>query len=54
MALQTGLPDPSPLAGLAALSSFLLLADTLADAASAANRSLPIFMAHGSADPSSR
>ena len=34
-----------------ALSTYLVLADRLADEAAAANRGLPIFMAHGTADP---
>jgi len=51
MALQTGLRHPERLAGLAALSSFLPLPDTLAAEASPANRDVPIFMAHGTHDP---
>lgn len=51
MALQTGLRHPERLAGIMALSSYLPLAPTLAPEASAANRDVPIFMAHGTADP---
>jgi phospholipase/carboxylesterase len=51
MALQTGLRYPERLAGLIALSSFLPLPDTVAAEASAANRDVPIFMAHGTHDP---
>ena len=51
MALQTGLRYPERLAGIAALSTFLPLADTLAVEATAANRDVPIFMAHGTVDP---
>ena len=38
-------------AGVLALSTYLPLADTLAGEASEANRDVPIFMAHGVADP---
>jgi phospholipase/carboxylesterase len=51
MALHVGLREPEPLAGLLALSSFLPLAETLADEKSAANAKTPILMAHGDADP---
>jgi phospholipase/carboxylesterase len=51
MALQTGLRHPERLAGLLVLSSFLPLPDTIAAEASAANRDVPIFMAHGTHDP---
>jgi phospholipase/carboxylesterase len=50
MALHTGLRHPERLAGMMALSSFLPLADTLAAEATAANRDVPIFMAHGTHD----
>jgi phospholipase/carboxylesterase len=39
------------LGGIIALSTYLAAADKLASEASAANRGLPIFMAHGTADP---
>jgi phospholipase/carboxylesterase len=51
MVLHTGLRHPSRLAGIMALSGYLPLTDTLAEEASAANRGLPIYMAHGTADP---
>jgi len=51
IALQTGLRQPQRLAGIMALSTYLPLADTLAAEASAANRDVPVFMAHGIADP---
>ena len=50
MALYTGLRHPGPLAGVMALSCSLPLADTLAAEAAAANRDVPIFMAHGTHD----
>ena len=50
MALHTGLRHPERLAGVMALSCSLPLADTLADEAAPANRSAPIFMAHGTYD----
>jgi phospholipase/carboxylesterase len=50
MALQTGLRHPERLGGIMALSCALPLADTLAAEASPANRDVPIFMAHGTAD----
>ena len=49
--LHTGLRYPQPLAGILALSTYLPLADSLAGQASAANRSVPIMMAHGMQDP---
>jgi phospholipase/carboxylesterase len=51
VALHTALREPRTLAGVIALSTYLPLAATLAGEASAASRSLPIFMAHGTADP---
>ncbi|MBM3346040.1 MAG: alpha/beta fold hydrolase [Betaproteobacteria bacterium] len=51
IALQTALRHPDRLAGVMALSTYVPLADTLADEASSANRDVPIFMAHGSMDP---
>lgn len=50
MALHTGLRHGERLAGVMALSCFLPLASTVAAEASAANRDVPIFMAHGTAD----
>ncbi len=51
MALFGGLRHPEALAGLMCLSAFLPLPDTLEAEASAANRTVPIFQAHGSGDP---
>ena len=51
IALQTALRYGEPLAGTMALSTYLPLAPTLAAERSAANRDLPVFMAHGSQDP---
>jgi phospholipase/carboxylesterase len=51
MALHTGLRHPERMAGVMALSCFLPLADRVAAEASAANRDVPIFMAHGTHDP---
>ena len=51
IALQTGLRHRERLGGIIALSTYLPLAQTVAQEASAANRGLPIFMAHGNDDP---
>ena len=51
IAFQAGLRHPRRLAGIMALSTYLPLAGTLEAERHAANRDLPIFMAHGSADP---
>src|SRR5262245_40177095 len=51
MALQTGLRHQERLAGIMALSCFLPLTDKVSAEISAANRDVPIFMAHGSQDP---
>jgi phospholipase/carboxylesterase len=51
IAFQTGLRRPERLAGIMALSTYLPLASTLAAEASAANRAVSIFMAHGLHDP---
>ena len=50
IALHAGLRHAKPLAGIMALSTYLPLADSLADEAHAANRQTPIFMAHGYGD----
>jgi len=50
IALLTALRYPERLAGVMALSTYLPLAPTLAAERSAANRDLPIFMAHGRYD----
>jgi phospholipase/carboxylesterase len=51
IALQTGLRHRERLAGIMALSSYLPLADQLAAEAAGANKSVPVFMAHGNQDP---
>ena len=51
MALFTGLRYPEALAGVICMSGYLLLADSLAAEAAAANRRVPIFVAHGTVDP---
>lgn len=51
IALYTGLRHAERLAGIVALSTYLVRADDLATEASAANRDVPIFMAHGTMDP---
>lgn len=51
MALHTGLRYPEPLAGILALSCYLPLAKLLEGERHPANQQIPIFMAHGSADP---
>ena len=50
IALQTGLRYPQKLAGVMALSTYLPLAESLAQEASAENRKTPIFIAHGTED----
>ncbi len=47
MALHTGLRYPARLAGIMALSCYVPLARTLTAETNAANRDVPIFMAHG-------
>lgn len=49
--LHTGLRYPERLGGIMALSTYLPLADSVADEKQAANADVPIFMAHGSQDP---
>lgn len=51
VALHTGLRYPKRLAGILALSSYLPLTHTLAQESQAANKQVPIFMAHGELDP---
>ena len=51
IALHTGLRHPERLAGVMALSCYLPVADKLAAEAHAANRDMPVFMAHGTMDP---
>ncbi len=50
IALYTGLRHPERLAGIVALSTYLIDAPHLAAQASPANRDIPIFMAHGKQD----
>ncbi len=51
IALHTGVRHAERLAGIVALSTYLVLPDRLAEDASLANRDVPIFMAHGTSDP---
>jgi len=51
IALQTGLRHRERLAGVMGLSTYLPLADTLPAEASAQNKDVPIFYAHGTDDP---
>ncbi|MFO1314748.1 MAG: alpha/beta hydrolase-fold protein [Burkholderiales bacterium] len=51
IALYTGLRHPERLAGIIALSTYLIDAPGLATEAAAANRDVPVFMAHGTYDP---
>jgi phospholipase/carboxylesterase len=50
MALHTGLRYPEPLAGILSLSTYLPLHDLIDSELNHGNLSVPIFMAHGSAD----
>jgi phospholipase/carboxylesterase len=50
MTLLAGLRCPQRLAGLAGMSGYLPLAAATAAEAHAANRDVPIFLAHGSSD----
>ena len=51
VALQAALRYPERLAGLVALSTYLLLDDRLEQEAGEANRGLPVFFGHGTQDP---
>jgi phospholipase/carboxylesterase len=51
MALHTALREPERLAGVLALSTYLPLRNTLEAEAHPANAAVPIFQAHGTADP---
>jgi phospholipase/carboxylesterase len=51
IALYTGLRHAERLAGIVALSTYLVRAGDLATEASPANCDVPIFMAHGTMDP---
>jgi len=51
MALHVGLRYPERIAGIVALSTYLVRDDSLEDESSKANQNIPIFQAHGSMDP---
>ena len=51
MSLYAGLRHPQRLAGIVVLSGYMLLSETLAATATAANRQTPVFQAHGNFDP---
>ena len=51
IALYTALRHPARLAGIVALSTYLIDGAALAQEASSANRDVPIFMGHGTHDP---
>ena len=51
VALFQGLRQPERLAGLIALSTYMVVLESLAEEASSANLDVPIFQAHGSLDP---
>lgn len=51
IALYAGLRHPARIAGIIALSTYLIDVPALAAEANGANRDLPIFMAHGTRDP---
>ncbi len=51
IALYAGLRHPARLAGIVALSTYLIDAPSLAAEAAPANRDVPILMAHGTFDP---
>ncbi len=51
VALYTGLRHPERLAGIVALSTYVVDAPNLVSQASPMNRDLPIFMGHGTHDP---
>jgi phospholipase/carboxylesterase len=51
IALYTGLRHAERLAGIVALSTYLVRPGDLPAEASAANRDVPVFMAHGTVDP---
>ena len=51
IAIYAGCRHAERLAGIVALSTYLVMAGKLAEEGSAANRDVPIFMAHGTQDP---
>lgn len=50
VAYTTALTHPEPLAGVIALSAYIPIPQLLEDEATAANKAVPIFAAHGSED----
>ncbi len=51
MAIYCGLRQPEPLAGIMALSAYLLMPDQLTNEIKGSARTAPVFMAHGVEDP---
>jgi len=51
IALEVALRLPEPIAGVVALSTYLVRGDALADELSPAQRTTPVFMGHGTRDP---
>jgi phospholipase/carboxylesterase len=51
IALHTGVRHAERLAGIVALSTYVVLPEKLAEEGTAVNRDVPIFMAHGTFDP---
>ncbi|MBK7642362.1 MAG: alpha/beta hydrolase [Planctomycetes bacterium] len=51
IAAYTALRHPQPLAGVIALSTYLVCGDTLPAELQSANRGIPVFAAHGTRDP---
>jgi len=51
MAVHVALRFPQPLAGAIALSTYLVMGEELEAEIASANRGLPVFQGHGSADP---
>lgn len=51
MAVHTGLRHAQPLAGIVALSTYLVVGDRVAAEMSSANRGVAVFQAHGTQDP---
>lgn len=51
IAVYTALRHPQPLAGIVALSTYLVCGDKLPAELQSANRGIPVFAAHGTQDP---
>jgi len=51
IAVYTALRHPQPLAGVLALSTYLVLGEKLEAELQSANRGIPVFAAHGTVDP---